>query len=1110
METQILNNTTAQIEEAALNDRQNQLAIPSADLLQAGEAVNGWTISEKLKTDSGEAEIYLCKKDKDIAIFKYYYNKKPKLEVMKKLKALNQPNIIELIEYGNYNNRFYEVQEYAEGGSLDSKTPDGSWVYLPLKEDDAAEVVKETIEAFKACHDAGIIHRDIKPGNLFYKTKERQGVLVGDFGISSSFDVEDGMSKHLTQSNDKTIGFAAPEVFSSVIGKEMDYYSLGVTLWMLLTGKEPFVNEKGQPLSDAQITLDTVQGKTVTHLLERSSELSTRMKTLIQGLMIVRHDKRWGYNEVSKFLAGEDVPLFNEVREFPTDIDLAGHTCSSYLEIAQALLTREDAVSQYFYQGRLVRELVKFNDKLADALSDLIDEYNDPNDKSKLIKGLVFAACKISPAVPFPIGKNSDEEEKAVSGLRDIADYIESDPVLIMPFLRDETKGLYYFLEAVGAGDNAEKILEIAKSSSGEIRGRKRILVAMNGNKIKPFEDGTNNNIVLEKIEDLDKLPDYLQTRILLFIQKKQGLISAWIENLTGRNLDLWLTKYQNQKDKLLAWGEWKYFRLFLEGKDVQKNTKFSVEKDDQKLWGLKDAFNNELLPAIWLDINEESIAGKFIVCQKDYKWQLIDSKGTGILPPEYSSMEIFNEEFGQYKVQKDGIWQIVDDNGNSIYESKEKINVYASATNPFDVITEGTRYLLSADFQVIKKADKIAVADYGKNTKPANNTVWLKDGTDCYCCDGQGNNVKSIPYTDFEIQNISVWVQVQNNKFGLAAPDGEIILDCVYDDYVYCGEINDVPYAALKKANDFVIYKFIDHGIIPRELHKIVYENGKYVLSHDNAKSIQVDYICDITEKAEHIYTSKHYANFVYKHCLYGFADNELICLDIDSLKDTPRNKLFSGEEEMFYKHIDTIALWKKVHTLKKAGNIIEMNKTVDRCWKIFATSYFNAEHQEIPADYETAKRLLWFIKPDNTEGLENEFWYYEAQKAKCCEMLKDHKNAVMFYEDAIKRNKTKDNTDHELEKAYCWLGLSYRGLNDYKNALVCFDKALEFDPEEYSNLKLKGQTLIDLNKFPEAIGHCNMVLDMHKFGGNMEQSFHSLRSEAYSKLGMKDKGGV
>ncbi|NBU99128.1 MAG: hypothetical protein EBS19_13120, partial [Spirochaetia bacterium] len=218
-------------------DEERNPSPPKEGNIKSGTLFYGYEVGERLSANSGEAEIYFAIKNNKKYIIKHYYPKfRPKYEILEKLKGINHPDIINLHEYGNHEGRFYEIMDFAKGGSLSDKTKEGKFKYLPMDEDTVLQVIKETINALKFCHTNGIIHRDIKPGNLFYKNEDGTDILVGDFGISSELDLEGNMSKRMT-STSRTEGYAAPEIYSGVIGKEIDYYALGITIFELLTAK---------------------------------------------------------------------------------------------------------------------------------------------------------------------------------------------------------------------------------------------------------------------------------------------------------------------------------------------------------------------------------------------------------------------------------------------------------------------------------------------------------------------------------------------------------------------------------------------------------------------------------------------------------------------------------------------------------------------------------------------------------------------------------------------------------------------------------------------------------------------------------------------------------
>jgi serine/threonine protein kinase/tetratricopeptide (TPR) repeat protein len=585
METQVISLPTKAINGTNVQNAPGPAL--TGGMLQTGEEVGGFRVDRLLSTSGGEAEVYLSKKGGENYVLKYYYTKKPNSEVEEKIKSFSHKNIISILGYGEYKDRFYAILEYAAGGALDDKLPNGKYKYMPVSEDDAKQIVRETLSAFEACHKMGIIHRDIKPGNLFYKKQEvlpngkykGSQLMVGDFGIASVFEVDAGMSKHMTETGAKTEGYAAPEAYSGVIGKEYDYYSLGVTLWTLLTGLEPFVNEKGQAMYSGQITLDTIQGKTVDNLLKRSPKISASMQKLIRGLLTVRHDKRWKHDEVTRHLAGENIELFTEVRTLPL-VEIGGDSCSSYQEIARALINHPEEGKNFVFKGRLLNYLIKIDQKLVDRLIEQIDNFSAENREDE---GLVFIAYSLCPNMAFPL-----EHGLTISSLQEMFTVLNTAPEAILPFLRDERRGFYAYLEVSGLGEHGKKVKEIVNATTGDIRVVSRIIATFQGNEIYPFQDGLNNGCKLASLEDIYNLPDFLKERVMIFIERNYGLLPAWIENLTGKNIDTWLATLSEQKKKIARWGAWEFFILFMQGLDaydrIQKNGDYVLfEKGGKK-----------------------------------------------------------------------------------------------------------------------------------------------------------------------------------------------------------------------------------------------------------------------------------------------------------------------------------------------------------------------------------------------------------------------------------------------------------------------------------------------------------------------------------------------
>ncbi|MBU2598233.1 MAG: protein kinase, partial [Actinobacteria bacterium] len=191
------------------------MSTPGSDIVLNDE---NYKILKVIAKSTGEAEVYLAEKENQKYVFKYYFpNFKPKDSLLKQLKGLHHDDTVDLIDYGYYCDRFFEVLEYAAGGSLMDVKEDGTYKYIPIKDiTRIKQIVKEVVNALNFCHSKGIIHRDLKPENIFFKNPDGTDILIGDFGISSMLD--EGLSKHMT-GQARTEIYAAPELYQSIGGK---------------------------------------------------------------------------------------------------------------------------------------------------------------------------------------------------------------------------------------------------------------------------------------------------------------------------------------------------------------------------------------------------------------------------------------------------------------------------------------------------------------------------------------------------------------------------------------------------------------------------------------------------------------------------------------------------------------------------------------------------------------------------------------------------------------------------------------------------------------------------------------------------------------------------
>lgn len=154
------------------------------------------------------------------------------IEEVKILRELDHPNIVKY--YETYEDEYYIhiVMEYLHGEDLFKVITMKN--YNHYNEVDAAEIISYLLKALASIHNKGIVHRDLKPENILFS-------VPGDYHTLKIIDF--GLSAHVVAKNRRSVGtpfYMAPEIIDGNFSFKTDIWSVGVILYVLMTGKFPF------------------------------------------------------------------------------------------------------------------------------------------------------------------------------------------------------------------------------------------------------------------------------------------------------------------------------------------------------------------------------------------------------------------------------------------------------------------------------------------------------------------------------------------------------------------------------------------------------------------------------------------------------------------------------------------------------------------------------------------------------------------------------------------------------------------------------------------------------------------------------------------------------
>ena len=253
---------------------------------------------------------------------------------------LNHPNIVGVYDWGKVNNTYYIAMEYVNGRTL-ADILKQSGTLTPMQ---VCDLVSEVASALISAHHNGVIHRDIKPGNILVSTTGQ--VKVADFGIARALGA--GVEQGLTQTGAVmgTATYFSPEQAQGAsTDQRSDIYSLGIVMYEMLCGVAPFTGENAVAIAYKQVHEHAMP------LTQRLASIPTDVAAIVAKCMEKSPDDRYSSaeqvrDELRRFvegmpvLAATDKTLTEQATQVLPQTDINATTVISAQDSATELLPK--------------------------------------------------------------------------------------------------------------------------------------------------------------------------------------------------------------------------------------------------------------------------------------------------------------------------------------------------------------------------------------------------------------------------------------------------------------------------------------------------------------------------------------------------------------------------------------------------------------------------------------------------------------------------------------------------------------------------------------------------------------------------------------------------
>ena len=425
--------------------------IGGGTIFAEGQAIvlngNNCVIESLISKGSGEAVVYkISISDKPYAL-KHYKPNTPLSDTAKKVltKIRDNPRekIITIFDIGNYNGQDFEIMEYAEGGTLSEFIRKNG----VIRDNTLKDMVRQINEGLQQLHGYyKTIYQDLKPENIFFRDAQQSSLVLADFGISS---VMQGGIEEVEVIASNTDLYAAPELARKgnnttvEITPAVDYFALGITMYELWLGEQPFKEIKAisreRSIRDKEINFPV--------------NMPDDYKALIQGLIDPLPKDRWKNEQVQKWLKGEPLTLDFKKPDTVTSIaydpplKFGNESATNHKELAALMEKYPKVGKDCLYDDIITKTLIKAGDAmLYSDIKDVISQYGKDRET-----GLTAAIYTLDPERPFISRKG-----KTCKSSEEIADAIMDDSAHYMDDLTKPNASLYVYITVTGGSQGKE------------------------------------------------------------------------------------------------------------------------------------------------------------------------------------------------------------------------------------------------------------------------------------------------------------------------------------------------------------------------------------------------------------------------------------------------------------------------------------------------------------------------------------------------------------------------------------------------------------------------------------------------------------------------------